>query len=90
MRDAAIVWGLQIRLGVRSDLVGVKQSIGNYKYEEPAGASPFSPGTQGGLAASQACGKMRGGLWTMTLWGPHLPTALDGKPPRCSLPLWFL
>ena len=26
-RDAAIVWGLQIRLGVRSDLVGVKQSI---------------------------------------------------------------
>lgn len=40
-RDAAIVWGLQIRLGVRSDLVGVKQSIGDYKYEELAGASPF-------------------------------------------------
>ena len=43
-RDAAIVWGLPIRLGVRSDLVEVKQSIRDQKYEEPAGASPLLTG----------------------------------------------
>lgn len=78
-RDSPAVWRPQISLGVKSDIIWVKQSIGDTKYEEPAGANPLPHSDpQSHLGCKSGSVKRRWGeLCTAVLPGRHFPTALD-------------
>lgn len=90
-RDFPAVWGLQISLGVKSDIVWVTQSI---EIREIWGASWGQSTSQRRAPESlglwiRLCRKALGRAARSVLPGPHFPPALDGEPPPLALPLWF-